>query len=115
MTIFNLSLLSFLLRKKIGNLGATKMLKPVAIMITASIICGLVSYLVYMLVSPLTATLINAMGLSLAKFAKTLHLLIAIGLASGVGMVLYLAFCQAFKLEETNEIIKRFKHKLKAK
>jgi putative peptidoglycan lipid II flippase len=44
-TIFNLSLLAFLLRPKLGLMGFTKMLKPVLVMTFASLLCyGLTIY-----------------------------------------------------------------------
>jgi putative peptidoglycan lipid II flippase len=115
MTIFNLSLLSYLLRKKIGSLGATRLLKPVAIMLGASIICGLAAHSIYGLIAPLTESLANQIIVHHAKLAKTLHLFVAVGLASSLGLGLYFAVCQGLKLEETGEIIRRLKSKLKAK
>jgi len=121
MTVFNLSLLSFLLRKKIGNLGATRLIQPVIIMISASVVCGLVAWASYSVLSPMSETLTNQVFILLAKLVKTmplslantLHLFLAVGLASTVGMAIYVAFCLAFRLEETSEIVKRLKLKLK--
>ena len=42
-TVLNLALLTFFLRKKIGKLSTTTMLKPVVVMMTAGIICGALS------------------------------------------------------------------------
>jgi putative peptidoglycan lipid II flippase len=42
-TVLNLSLLTFFLRKKIGRLGTSTMLKPVAIMLLGGIVCGALS------------------------------------------------------------------------
>jgi putative peptidoglycan lipid II flippase len=42
-TILNLSLLTYFLRKKIGRLGTSTMLKPVAIMLSGGIACGALS------------------------------------------------------------------------
>jgi putative peptidoglycan lipid II flippase len=42
-TVLNLSLLTYFLRKKIGRLGTSTMLKPVAIMLIGGIVCGALS------------------------------------------------------------------------
>ena len=127
MTGFNLSLLSFLLRKKIGNLGATKLLQPVAIMLTASLVCGVSAFYIYSFCEPGTNAIATAIAAALtpiiqslpAWLAKVLNgilhslpLLLSLGLSSGVGMGLYIAVCQFCRLQETTEIFKRFKSKL---
>jgi putative peptidoglycan lipid II flippase len=42
-TVLNLGLLTFFLRRKIGRLGTSTMLKPVAIMLVGGIVCGALS------------------------------------------------------------------------
>jgi len=127
MTVFNLSLLSFLLRKKIGNLGATKLIQPVATMLAASLICALAAFYTYTFCEPWTNGLASAIAAGLAPLVqslpsllakisnallKALPLLLSLGMSSAVGMALYIAVCQICKLQETTEIFKRFKSKL---
>lgn len=98
-TVFNLSLLSFFLRRKIGRLGASKLVKPVASMLFASLACALSTAYLYRLTSP-TILQFNpgllGQGLSLA-------------LAAGLGGLIYLALCYLFKIEEINYLIKRLR------
>ncbi len=115
MTVFNLTLLSFLLRKKIGRLGATQLLKPVTIMLAASAVCGIAAYFLYGAMAQVTEIMANQIFAGHIKMARTLHLLVAVGLSSGVALALYFAVCQGLKLEETGEVLKRFSSKLKAK
>jgi putative peptidoglycan lipid II flippase len=47
-TVLNLGLLTYFLRKRVGRLGTTSMLKPVTIMVVAGIICGALSGIAFL-------------------------------------------------------------------
>lgn len=93
-TLVNLSLLTFFLKKKIGLLGFSLLLKPLAIMFIASALCAGSAYGV-----------MQVLG-DQAHFNR-LHLLIAVGLASLAGGLAYLATCITFKLEEPSMVAAR--------
>jgi hypothetical protein len=48
-TVLNLSLLTYFLRKKIGRLGTSTMLKPVASMLVGGVVCGALSAATFLL------------------------------------------------------------------
>jgi putative peptidoglycan lipid II flippase len=100
-TVFNFSCLAFLLRRKIGGLGVTQLIKPFAIMLTASVLAGLCTYYGYQLLDPF----INSLG-------KSLHLVGLLGviaISSGAGMLIYTGVCMTFKLEEPYMLLRRVK------
>lgn len=94
-TIFNLSLLTWALRKKIGNLGFHKLVKPLAIMATATVICGATTLI---LQNTITEWL---------HPSNTILKLVVIAASTGTGGLLYLLFCLAFKLDEPVMIASR--------
>lgn len=98
-TIFNLSLLGFLLRKKIGSLEWGPMLTPVAIMLFASAACGATTYFVHQII--------------LAQFAHTSWpILFAVtSLASLSGLFTYLLVCLVSRLDEPMMLLSRLKAK----
>lgn len=86
-TLVNLSLLTFFLKKKIGSLGFVRLLKPLSIMLLASALCGGTAY--------------GVMQLFGAEYhLDHLHLFAGVGCASLAGSLVYLAACITFKLEE---------------
>jgi putative peptidoglycan lipid II flippase len=96
MTIINLSFLTFLLRKKIGRIGISTLLKPFFIMLTASAACGAAIYYSYL-------------GLShVITGTGTIETLLLLTLASAVGAIVYFALCTLFKLEELQMLLNRF-------
>jgi len=103
-TVFNLSLLSILLRKKIGRLGAGKLIKPVGIMITAACCCGLSAGFGYGYLVQAAAALKTSLKLPLPHL---LELAIPLGFAAGIGGLVYMAICYLFKLDEVKQITKR--------
>ncbi|MBS2008836.1 MAG: murein biosynthesis integral membrane protein MurJ [Cyanobacteria bacterium SZAS TMP-1] len=117
MTGFNLTLLSLLLRKKIGNLGATKLFKPVVIMLSASLACGLASLYCYSFTAPIIENLCSTLSGPLhslgGKLLQVLQQILAVGLASSIGMIVYVAVCQICRLSETTEIVKRLQSRFK--
>lgn len=125
-TVFNLAALSTLLKRKIGNLGASALVKPVAIMTMASIVAGLLTYFVEASVENFASGI--HMGKAIEQFAsglplgrtighlasrlnlgKAIELICSVGLASALSLSAYAGICQMFKLEETKQIAKRLK------
>jgi putative peptidoglycan lipid II flippase len=95
-TIFNLSLLTFFIRKKVGMLGFSKLIKPVSIMFLASFICGLISYH--------TQSFVHAN----IHYQGWLMLFVSVALASIAGLGVYTIICLLFKLNEPIMLLKRF-------
>lgn len=94
-TIFNLSLLTFFLREKIGLLGFFSFKKPLAIMFIASALCGLISYY-------------SQQAISIWVHWPSLPgLIISVGLSSALGLSAYTAICLLFKLEEPRLLAQR--------
>lgn len=98
-TVFNLTCLTYFIRKKIGVLGFSRLVVPVCTMLGSSFICGMTAfhaqhYLQYML-----STSIN--------LAKPLALLLSIGIAGVLAVSVYGILCVAFKLEEPSKLINR--------
>lgn len=119
-TIMNMCLLSFFLRKRVGLMGTNKMLKPVSVMILGSIICGVTATLLYPLVTAPATTIAAAINNAIAPlsplFAEhkdslqlTISTLFALALSAGPGLLLYLATCYIFRLEEMQQIARRMK------
>lgn len=100
-TIFNFSCLAFLLRRKIGALGITKLFKPFFIMLLASVVGGVCTFYAYELIAPVLASLGNSLHL--------IGLLCAIGVTSGIGLLIYSGVCLIFKLEEPYMLLRRVK------
>lgn len=95
MTIFNLTLLTWALKKKTGNLGFTQLTAPLTIMILGTIFCGAATWAAYA-------------GLEqIAQANNTWLRLLYVSISSGVGLLLYVALCIAFKLEEPVAVAKR--------
>lgn len=97
-TVFNFSCLAFLLRRKIGSLGVTKLFKPFFIMLSASILAGICTFYVYGFVEPLITLSLHLIGL-----------LLVIGISSGIGLAIYAVICLIFKLEEPYMLLRRVK------
>jgi putative peptidoglycan lipid II flippase len=99
-TIFNLSLLSYLLTKKIGTLEWQSLAQPVAIMLTASALCGGATYYVHQII--------------LGQFVHPnwLALFAATSLASLSGLAAYLAVCFATRLDEPLMLVNSLRAKL---
>lgn len=95
MTVFNLTFLTWLMKKKIGLLGFRQLIGPAAIMLLASALCFITAFGVYRGIEQLLPT-------------RT-HLLILLNLAiaSSVGMVVYLGVCLVGKLEEPRTVARR--------
>jgi putative peptidoglycan lipid II flippase len=94
-TIFNLSLLTWALKKKTGNLGFTKLGKSLSIMLFGTVICGLATFGAYFGLDHLYTA--NDNWIRLAYMA----------ISSALGLLLYVATCMAFKLEEPVAVAKR--------
>ena len=94
-TMVNLSLLTFFLKKKVGLLGFSLLLKPLSIMFLASAFCAATALAVMCLFGFEVRHLFEG----LAHFNR-LYLLAAVGTASLAGGLAYLITCLACKLEE---------------
>jgi putative peptidoglycan lipid II flippase len=99
-TVFNFSCLAFLLRRKIGSLGVTKLFKPFFIMLSASTLAGVATYYIYQFVDPLV---------QLQGALHLIGLLGVIAIASGIGLIIYSAICLLCKLEEPYMLLRRVK------
>lgn len=119
-TIMNMCLLSFFLRKRVGLMGTNKMVKPVSIMMLGSAICGAASYYLYPLVEPIAAKIATPIANTItphvpmfvgheASVLLTISTLFALALSAGPGLLLYLATCYVFRLEEMQQIARRMK------
>lgn len=116
-TIFNLSCLTFFARRKIGRFGITRLIAPTAIMLGASTACGALAYYLHNMIWAATksgplAQAISALPLS-AGLSSTLTKAFCLGIAAGSGLLLYLAICIFFKLEEPSAVASRFLKKRK--
>ncbi len=87
-------LLFLSLRKKIGPIGLTKYLISFAKTLAASLIMGLVVYLIYFKLGAM---------LPEAKLIQMIILLLSVGVGAGV----YFALCMVFKVDELKMIFKR--------
>lgn len=94
-TIFNLSVLSFLLRKKIGSLGYRQLIKPVLTMLLASAAAYIVANYV--------AAFLTA-HITISHFAT---LLLAVAGSSLASLIVYVAICLALRLDEPFMVLKR--------
>lgn len=100
-TIFNMTMLSTLLRKKIGSLGITSLIKPAVIMLSASLACGLTAHYVQLWCEQLIKLPGHA-----GAFAS---LLVSIVIAGTSGLAVYVAVCTAAKLDEPKQVLSRLK------
>jgi len=94
MTVFNFSLLTWALKRKIGNLGMTKMLKPFFVMVIGSAICAMLTYGLYGSLEPF------ARGAHYMVHGIDLARLTFLGLSSLLGIAVYVGICLLFRLEE---------------
>ncbi|MBX9687015.1 MAG: polysaccharide biosynthesis C-terminal domain-containing protein [Candidatus Obscuribacterales bacterium] len=111
-TMINLSLLTMFLKKKIGQLGFGLLLKPLLIMLCASLVCAGTAYLITESLS--AETCIQMAGKVLPSMSKGIEFYfrlivstLALGLATGCGGILYFAVCLFFKLPEPSMLAAR--------
>ncbi len=95
-TVFNLSMLFFFLRRKIGNLGFTQLIAPLAVMLTGSAACGALAYA--------SQPWLSAQILP----GHFLGHLSSVAISCTLGLFLYAGTCLAFRLEEPLMLMKRF-------
>ncbi|HEY9785265.1 MAG TPA: murein biosynthesis integral membrane protein MurJ [Candidatus Obscuribacterales bacterium] len=98
-TVFNLTCLAFLLKRKIGNLGLTQVIVPLIVMIAASAACGASAMFIQ---SWLETTMHSTITI-----ARALELGLSIFVASGVGLLLYAGLCLSFRLDEPMMVFNR--------
>ncbi|HEY9712326.1 MAG TPA: murein biosynthesis integral membrane protein MurJ [Chroococcales cyanobacterium] len=118
-TVFNFSILAFLLRRKIGRLGMSVLIRPVVFMILAAIAGGfttfyLFDYLHGALSIPNAGAMsqIVALGIPINAVTKTvdvLEQLVRIAVPGGLGCLVYGLICMALRLDEPRQILARFK------
>ena len=107
-TVINLSLLTYFVRRKIGHLQARKLVQPVGVMLVNTLACALVTIGIYqaiMTVAPvLQVPLVGQLPHELLAWCwKTT----AVGVGSICGLVTYFAGCALLKLEEPIMLSKR--------
>jgi putative peptidoglycan lipid II flippase len=95
-TVFNLTLLAILLRRKIGPLGITKLIQPFMTMVFA----GLAAWL--------TIDLSQQFLTQSIASDNTFVQIAEIGIDVGLGGAAYLICCILLGLEEPRELAKRF-------
>jgi putative peptidoglycan lipid II flippase len=101
-TVFNLSVLGFFLRKKIGNLGASRLLKPLAIMLAGSVAAGITSWFLYGFFAHMFQ--LSAQD----EHVRTIPLAVSLAISCGIAFAVYLGVCVLCKLEEPHAVLKRF-------
>jgi putative peptidoglycan lipid II flippase len=94
-TVFNLGLLTILLRKRIGRLGLGQLVLPLTIMTLASILCGLVVYFSYAQLQQIWESM------------SILPLATKIASATLLGGIVYFVICSIFGLNEPTLLIDR--------
>ena len=94
-TIFNLTCLSLLLRNRIGSLGLTRIMAPLAIMFVACLFSGLVIYFSF--------AQLQHILISMAIFALAFKICLAIT----IGGFVYFAVCSIFGLDESKMLVNR--------
>lgn len=98
-TILNLCLLTAFLKSKVGLLGFSKLIKPLAIMFLASGVCGASAWGVFQLIPASLAHKLTML--------ERLYLFLEVGGASATSALLYTGTCVIFKLEEPLMVAKR--------
>lgn len=102
MTVVNMSWLIFLLRRKIGNLGLTRLVKPTSIMLAATLACGAAAYYPAQIgpwLAPYVAPY-QAHGGVLALLAKIAPQIASIACGGISGGLAYLLVCKIFGLQD---------------
>ena len=107
-TIFNMTMLSMFCSKKIGSLNLSSLIKPAIVMLSASALCGAVSWYIQIKV----VELITSAGLHFSHFVE---LAASIAISAVLGLAIYIAFCLMLKLEEPNMATSKIKQMLKRK
>jgi putative peptidoglycan lipid II flippase len=106
-TIFNMTMLSVLLTRKIGSLGIHLLIQPAIIMLTASLACGITSHYVQQWCIEFVK-----LPSSVGAFAS---LLFSIVIGGGVGLAIYCAVCIAAKLDEPKQVLARLQKRVSRK
>jgi hypothetical protein len=94
-TVFNLALLTWALKKKTGNLGFSKLIQPLGVMIFATLVCGISTFGAYTALAHLHAA------------SNTWWRLAYVAASALTGLLLYVAICIAAKLDEPVAVAKR--------
>lgn len=109
MTLINLALLTYFLKKKIGNLGFVQLVKPVGTMLIAAALCGAVVWGVFSSTDQWLQTLVREAAARSPLFAKLsfLPLVLSLGASCSIGMITYWIACLGGRLEEPQMLTKR--------
>ena len=100
-TMVNLSLLTWFLKKRIGFLGVSHLLKPLFVMFLASGLCAAAAYGVSAAMSTEQALQwVAHIAPTMSHWIVRLQLLAGVGSASLAGGLVYVSTCVIFKLEE---------------
>ena len=99
-TMVNLSLLTFFLKRKIGHLGFAKLVKPLSTMLIAG---------VHLVLNPICHTLMINVSQAVPSLAKItfLPLIVSLGAGCATGLAAYWVTCLAGGLEEPTMLSKR--------
>ncbi len=100
-TIFNMTILSRLLKKKIGSLETGKLIRPALIMLLSSLLCGIVAHYTELGIS----SVLHLPG----GLGKQVSLAVSIAVAGSAGLAVYVVSCLVMKLDEPRQVIVRFK------
>lgn len=100
-TMVNLSLLTWFLKKRIGLLGFSHLVKPLFVMFLASGLCAAAAYGVTAAMSTEQALQwVAHIAPAMSHWIVRLQLLAGVGCASVAGGLVYVSTCVIFKLEE---------------
>lgn len=99
-TLFNFACLTLLLKKKIGNLGMTRLISPATVMFLAAIASGFAVLQIY----SCAETMLLRWDTPQTHLAL---LVVKIAVTSSIGLCAYCGTCMAAKLEEPRMILKR--------
>jgi putative peptidoglycan lipid II flippase len=102
-TIFNLTMLTWFLKRKVGNLGGTSLVSPLLVMIGGSVVCGLIALSLHNLIT----SNISIAGKWMNIAASTWVNMFGIACGGAAGMAAYVFWCTMFKLEEPLAVGKR--------
>ena len=100
-TIFNMTLLGALLRKRLGNLGITKLIRPAVVMLLSATAAGFLAHYCQIFI-------VNVLNLP-GKLGGLIVLAFSIATAGSLGLALYAGICLLFKLEEPQQALKTLK------
>ncbi len=110
-TLVNLSLLTYFLKGKIGGLGLTRLIKPVGIMLVASVICAGTVYGAFAAAHPWCYSILEKLQPAIPALTQRtmafLPLVLSLTIACSAGLALYWMVCVICGLEEPQMLTRR--------